>query len=187
MAGAYVSSDLHFNHDREFIWGPRGFKSIEEMNEAIIERFNSIVRPDDDLYLLGDLCLGDLEKGRECISRLNGMIHIVFGNHDTDRRKLMYAELPNVVELKDVIRLDYGRFHFYMSHYPTLTGNIEKENIHQMECNLFGHTHQRSNFYQDLPFLYHAGVDSHNCMPVSLSTVIGDIHHKINECKSFLD
>ena len=186
MPVIYVTSDLHFNHDREFIWKPRGFSSVQEMNETIIERFNKIVRPVDDLYILGDLCLGDLEAGRECISRLNGRIHVVYGNHDTDRRKLMYSELPNVVEHKDVIRLRFGRFHFYMSHYPTFTGNIEKESLHQMECNLYGHTHQKSNFYQDFPFMYHVGVDSHDCCPIILDHIIQDMYDKVEECKRFL-
>ena len=48
----YLSSDLHFGHDRGFIYEPRGFSNIQEHDEAIIERFNSIVQPEDDLYLM---------------------------------------------------------------------------------------------------------------------------------------
>lgn len=182
----FVTSDWHFNHDREFIWGARGFDSIEEMNNAIIKRHNCIVGPEDDVYVLGDLCLGDLEAGRECISQLNGKLHIIYGNHDTDRRKQMYKELPNVVECADVIRLKYGKYHFYMSHYPTLTGNLEKESLKQMEINLFGHTHQKTLFYEDRPYMCHVGVDSFECEPASIETIIRNAKIKVEECLMYL-
>ena len=51
MSKIFICSDLHFNHDREFIWGSRGFHSVEEMNEAIIERHNSKVNPEDDGFI----------------------------------------------------------------------------------------------------------------------------------------
>ena len=38
----YFSSDLHFLHDRAFIWGARGFESVDEMNEEIIKRFQTL-------------------------------------------------------------------------------------------------------------------------------------------------
>ena len=93
----YFSSDTHFGHDREFVWIARGFKSIEEMNEAIVQNFNSLITEDDDLYLLGDVIMGD-PANIEYVKRLNGKIHIIFGNHDTPTRRKMYAELDNVVE-----------------------------------------------------------------------------------------
>ena len=49
-------------------------------------------------------------------------------------------------------------------------------------CNLFGHTHQHTNFYQDIPFMYHVGVDSHNCCPVLLDKAINDMNKKVEEC-----
>ena len=36
-----------------------------------------------------------------------------------------------------------------MSHYPTLTGNVDDSGLHHMTLNLFGHTHQNVNFYED--------------------------------------
>ena len=58
MPNIWFSSDLHFNHNRQFIYQARGFETLEEMNQTIIERFNSLVKPEDDLYLLGDTMLG---------------------------------------------------------------------------------------------------------------------------------
>ena len=37
----YVTSDLHFGYDREFIWGARGYKDVAEMNKVQLEKYNS--------------------------------------------------------------------------------------------------------------------------------------------------
>ncbi len=185
----YVSSDLHFNHDREFLYMPRGFLDVEVMNEIILYNFKNDMGPDDDVYLLGDLMLGGPEKmtnGLELIREIPGRLHLVRGNHDTDKRWEAYSRLPNVVEQQNAIYLKYKKYHFYMSHYPTLTGNLEKENLHQCTLNLFGHTHQQTNFYQDIPYMYHVGVDSHNCHPILLDTIIEEMYNKVKECYEVL-
>lgn len=183
----FFTSDLHFNHDRSFIYSPRGFPNVQEMNEAIVERFNSVVKPNDDLYILGDLCLGpDLEANRVLLSRLNGNLHLTFGNHDTPRRNQMYSELPSLIEAKTVITMRYGGYNFYLSHYPTVTGNLNEKYLKQMVLNLYGHTHQNTNFYEDRPYMYHVGVDSHNCTPVSIDEVISNMKAKVNECIDLL-
>lgn len=186
MDKIYFTSDLHFGHDREFIWKPRGFSSIDEMNEAYVERWNSTLGNDDDIYVLGDLMLGSADNIKY-LERLNGKIHIVLGNHDTDSRAKLYKELPNVVEIAEVgIRLKYKGYHFIMTHYPMLTGNLEKESLKQMWLNLYGHTHQTSNFYNDMPYCYHVGTDSHNGFPVEVEEILDEIHSKVLECKSYL-
>lgn len=188
MSKIWFSSDLHFNHDREFVWQARGFNSVEEMNEQIIERFNSVVAPGDILYLLGDTALGGggneiLMQNKALIERLNGEIYMVLGNHDTNPRIEMYKSCKNVVEAdKWANKIKYNGYHFYLSHFPTLTGNLEKESLKQCTCNLFGHTHQISNFHMDIPYLYHVGVDSHNCYPVLLDNVIEEMKNKVKEC-----
>ena len=53
----YFTSDLHFYHDKDFIWQARGFKSIDEMNAEIVRRWNKIITADDYVYILGDLTL----------------------------------------------------------------------------------------------------------------------------------
>ena len=187
MSKIFVTSDTHFGHDREFIWKVRGFNSVEEMNETIVQKWNDTVSTEDDVYVLGDVILGDPDN-IEYVKHLNGKLHIVLGNHDTSNREKMYRELPNVVEVAEVgIRLKYKKHHFVLTHYPMMTGNLEKESLKQMSLNLYGHTHQASNFYNDMPFMYHVGVDSHNCYPVLLDDIIEEMYAKVKECVAFLD
>ena len=189
MSEIWLSSDYHFQHNREFIYKPRGFENVDEMNETIIVNHNDVVREDDDVYLLGDLMLGGPDKmeiGLEMIRALKGRLHLVRGNHDTDKRWEAYSKLPNVVEQQNAIYFKYHNYHFYLSHFPTITSNLEKESLRQCTINLYGHTHQKSNFYQDIPFIYHVGVDSHNCRPVSIEDIIQDMNVKVEECKKEL-
>lgn len=184
----FITSDWHFNHDREFIYKPRGFDNVEEMNKAIIERHNSVVGPEDTVFALGDCGLGGgdatvLAANKELIERLNGKITIIRGNHDTDRRVQMYESCKNVIDASLYAdMLHYRKYHFYLSHFPTLTANLEKESLHQCTCNLFGHTHQFTNFHLDMPFMYHVGMDSHDCCPVLLDDIIEEMKAKVKEC-----
>ena len=185
----WLTSDWHLFHDRQFIYAPRGFNSVEENNKAILERHNSLVNPNDDVYVLGDLLLGggdSLDKGLELISKFNGNLHLVRGNHDTDKRWQAYTDLPNVVAMDNAFYLKYNGYHFYLSHYPTMTGNLEKESLKQVLINFYGHTHQQDNFYNDIPWMYHVGVDSHACYPVSIDVAIQEMKDKYNECINLL-
>jgi calcineurin-like phosphoesterase family protein len=182
----YFTSDTHFCHDRAFIWQPRGFATVEEMNKAIIDRWNKIVQPEDTVYHLGDCILNDNAAGMECMKALNGNIKILRGNHDTNSRVSLYQkEGFEVLGYADV--LEYKKYKFYLSHYPTLTSNLDNEAPLKMHIlNLFGHTHQKDNFYEDIPFMYHVGLDSHNCTPVSIEEILEDIKKEVAKCKEQL-
>ena len=185
----WLTSDLHLNHDREFIYKPRGFESVWSMNRALIENYNDTVSYGDDVYILGDLMLGGpdrMKDGLNLLSQLKGNIHIVRGNHDTNNRWEAYQNLHNVVEVDNAIYLKYKGFHFYMSHFPTFTSNLEKETLKQCTINLYGHTHQQTNFYNDIPFMYHVGVDSHKNFPVNLDYAIVDMYAQVDKCKKQL-
>ena len=182
MGNIFATSDLHFGHDRAFIWGARGFKSIEEHDAEIIKRWNEVVTEKDDVYILGDLMLGDNAQGIYCLSQLNGKLHILTGNHCTSARQKLYHTLENMVEFCGcATTIKYKKNQLYLSHYPTITSNMEA-NPHQAVFNLYGHTHQTTNFYNGQPFMYHVGVDSHNCYPVLLDDIITEIKNEINAC-----
>ena len=191
MSKIFVCSDWHLSHDRAFIWQARGFNSVKEMNEAIIERHNSKVNPEDDVYVCGDLCLGGniegaIARNQALIERLNGRIHVILGNHDTPSRIEMYKICKNVVDVKYADMIHYRGYHFYLSHFPTLTANLEKESLKQCTINLFGHTHSMDPFYNDIPFMYNVAMDAHNCYPVLLDDAIEHMKLKVKECKEQL-
>ena len=186
MSKIFLTSDLHFGHDREFIWKVRGYSSVSEMNAEQVRKWNETVSDEDDVYLLGDCMLGGTEN-IEFMKQLKGKIHICLGNHDTSTREKLYCGLPNVVEVSEVgIRLKYRKYHFVLTHYPMITGNLEKESLKQCTICLYGHTHQQTNFYNEIPYMYHVGVDSHNCFPVLLDMIIEEMKLKVKECKEQL-
>lgn len=181
----YLTSDLHLNHDREFIWGARGYSNVEEMNKEQVARFNAIVQPEDECWILGDLALGSLEIASEYLRQLNGRIHVVIGNHDTDTRIRFYKSLG--WDCQDAARIKYNKITFYLSHFPTICANLESETLHQTTVNLYGHTHQNTKFYQDNPYMYYVGVDAHNGYPISIEQIITDIRAEMHICKKMLE
>lgn len=184
-ARTWVTSDLHFGHDREFVWKARGYQSVEQMNCAQLQKFNSFVQEHDEVYILGDLTLGDLDAAKPYLTALHGHIHVILGNHDTKRRREFYESLGWDCQYATVIK--HNKYSYYLSHYPTITANLEEERLSLATINLHGHTHATTNFYQDMPLCYHVGVDSHNGYPVLLDDIPEQIKVKIQECKEYLD
>ena len=157
------------------------------MNEAIVNRWNKVVDVYDTVYILGDLILGNNEIGIDYLNRLNGMFCVVRGNHDTSTRIELYENnCKNIIEVCDARYLKYSKYHFYMTHYPCLTGNLEKESLTQMTLNLHGHTHSQKKFFYDLPYCYNVGMDAHNCTPISIDEIIEDMKNKVEECRALL-
>lgn len=186
MGNIYFTSDLHLYHDRAFVYEPRGFNNIYDMNDAIVKNWNSIVTEEDEVYILGDLMLNDNDNAIKLVKQLNGKIHIILGNHDTVTRTNLYRECHNVIDVSYATVIKYKGYHFYLSHYPTMTGNLEKESLKQCMCCLFGHTHSKDKFYNDIPFMYNVAADAHNCTPVNIDTIIEDMKAKVEECKKML-
>lgn len=183
MSKIYFTSDLHFGHDREFIYKPRGFENVEDMNKTILKNYKRIVTDEDTIYILGDLMLGDNEAGIAMLRELPGHKKIILGNHDTATRIELYKTIPNTEILGYATVIKYRKMSFYLSHYPTMTSNMEADaNLHNHVTNIYGHTHQMTNFYNDMPFMYHVGVDSHDCEPIEIEKIIEDIKNKIKEC-----
>lgn len=80
-----VTSDDHFWHRNILTHCPaRGERwgSVEEMNEALVENWNRVVRPQDTVWHLGDVAMGKIEDSVQIIRRLNGRKLLVPGNHD---------------------------------------------------------------------------------------------------------
>lgn len=178
MNKTYFTSDLHFMHDKPFLYEPRGFSSVYEMNEAIIKNFNEVMDWTDTLYILGDCFLNDNEEGMKLMRRLPGnKQHIIWGNHDSDTRKLLMLNEGWDGEYAAVLK--YNGYHFYLSHYPTITSNYDEDKpLKRRVINLCGHTHTKDRFSDiNKGLIYHVELDAHNNYPVLIDDIIEDIKH----------
>lgn len=183
----YLISDTHFGHDREFIYNPRGFNSVEEMNETIIENWNKTVNQDDIVYHLGDLFNSDnTDFINNIIDRLNcKSISLIKGNHDTMMRLDIYRKIDKIKEIKTADEIYYRDRYFYLSHYPTLTADLTSDPKHCV-YNLHGHIHTKKKFYEDRPYMYNVSCDSQNCIPISLDKIMEEIDDEIAECFKYI-
>lgn len=172
MSKIFVTSDQHFSHIQPFVWEARGYKSVEDMNEAQVRKWNEVVGVDDEVWFLGDGMMNDNATGAECFAKLNGTIHIITGNHDSPARMNIYKRLG--FDVQDGKRLSYKKKNFIFSHEPTITSNGQFKKWRDT-VNVHGHTHQTTNFTQGYPLMYHAGVDSHDGYPVLLDDIIGEM------------
>ena len=164
-------SDTHFNHDRDFIYVTRGFESVNEMNQILVEKWNSIIKPDDTVYHLGDLFLGDLEKGLKIVKSLHGHIHLTIGNHDTEMR---LSALKNIIdEIQFGYRMKFRKGCLLLSHYPQITNNSD----HFFTYSIHGHTHN-PNIFCEFPLMYNVSCEAHNCNPIAYEDILFDIKEK---------
>lgn len=164
----WLTSDQHFNHNRDFIYEPKGFKSVDEATEISIARWNKVVKPNDTVYCLGDLALsGDLEKITSIIKRLNGTIILIRGNHDNDTRVELYKSL-GIKVYERFYNLKFGGRTFHLEHYDN------PRNYNSTDIFVHGHTHSPHKFC-DKPNLYNVAVNAHNSYPVSIDTVLNEV------------
>ena len=124
----YFISDTHFNDDR-FNLFYRPFKTVEEQDEFLIEKWNSVVSENDEVYHIGDFTTKD--EGLQLSGRLNGKIHLIRGNYDEPRNQDDLRDIFESVSDEMVLTLSNGR-EVYLNHYPSkcvsdmfnLTGHI---------------------------------------------------------------
>ena len=180
MSQIWITSDWHFYHSKSFLYEPRGFKNTYEMSEAIIQRHNEVVQPDDDVFCLGDCMLNDNDAGIRAIKQLKGRLHIIRGNHDSLARIELYNQCYNVVEITEGQYLNYNNFHFYLSHYPCLTSNHDYDKpLKARILSLCGHTHTQDPFLDwDKGYIFHCEQDTNNCYPWNIEDIITKIKEK---------
>ena len=179
----WLTSDLHLFH-KDFIYKPRGFQSVAEMNAAIEKNWNELVADDDDVYILGDIMVGGKEIGNdmamEIVNRLKGRKHIILGNHDTAARIALYQQ--NGIDTQYATMLKYKGHNFYLSHFPSYTVDpVHEDKPKEWIINFFGHTHSKEKFFEGHPFMYNVSLDAHDNRPVSIEEAVVDIKVKISE------
>jgi len=139
----YIISDTHFNHENIIKYCNRPFKDITDMNNSMINNWNKIVNHDDIVYHLGDFFLGSKYDLKDLVSRLNGKIYLVRGNHD--RLSVKTYEGCGIKVLKNApIVLD--EYKVLLTHYPLPDTRIKDHYI-----NIHGHIHEKKleNIYDN--------------------------------------
>ena len=125
----YITSDQHFGHKRIIEYCNRPFESVPQMNEYMIEQWNSVVGKQDEVICLGDFALVPKEKLCEIVERLNGTKSLILGNHDK-RNPQIYTDAGFRFVYNHPIILENK---FILSHYPQPIG--------EGYVNIYGHIH----------------------------------------------
>lgn len=166
----WFCSDHHFFHNKEFIYKPRCENSVEEMNESIIKMHNFFVKPEDTVYMLGDVGLnGTPEEILDCVRKLNGKKYLCIGNHDSDKRLEVYAASGLFEDIQMAYRIKYKKKTFILSHYPTIVSNFEED---KPIYNIHGHLHSKELFHENLPGCIQISMEQNYCIPISIDEII---------------
>lgn len=173
MMAIYLTSDCHFNHKNiiKYETITRPFSDIEDMNETIVRNWNNTVVDEDTVYVLGDFCMGGIDTIMEYVPRLAGDVHLIRGNHDTDKRIAVYKSLG--IEVVDFKQIEYKGILFCMSHYPMWNEEMSKsitKNGQRAMIWCYGHVHSAAPIgYHNGS--YHVGVDTNNLTPVNIEDI----------------
>lgn len=136
MSDIWVISDTHFNHANILKYGrDKDFQSIQEMNEVMVERWNSVVKPTDKVYHLGDFAMGPRADIPMFIRSLHGKKRLVVGNHDDVKSLAPYFQKVMMWRMFP----DWGLLLTHVPVHPTTLkegrfGDATVKNIH-------GHIH----------------------------------------------
>lgn len=160
----YFTSDQHFGHANVIKYTNRPFKSVEEMDEELIKRWNERIKFNDLVYHLGDFSLLPYKHVYNYLDRLNGTICVIPGSHD--KRWVRHANnFVNVTILPSLITYIFKDFPFILCHYPMLSW----DRSHYGSIHLHGHSHgtiPNEGKRMDV------GVDTNNFYPYSLEEIL---------------
>ncbi len=161
----YFTSDHHFGHTNIIKYEQRPFASVEHMNEHMIQMWNSIVKPEDMVYHLGDFALTKKDHIKPLLMRLNGHKHLILGNHDRSAKFMMECGFLSAEKYNMIFQ--EGKT-IGMIHDPA---KIISRPIH-CDILLYGHVHGKKKLWDNSGKMIHVGVDSWDYRPVSLEEII---------------
>jgi len=145
----WLISDTHFFHSNilkftddngELIRG-KLFDTVEQMNECMLDNWNSVVKPGDIVYHLGDVMMGNKEEFKKYWKQLNGSKRLIVGNHD-DIKWMAQNELFTKILMWRM----FTEFGLLLSHVPIHESGLRRgsptDETAPMLLNIHGHIHQ---------------------------------------------
>lgn len=170
----WFTSDTHFGHQNVIKYSNRPWWSVNAMNDGMIERWNSLVKPEDSVYHLGDFCLTvKVDLIDEWLGQLNGTIRLIRGNHDNWTKR--YDRLKNKHKIKWIKEyaerwfvVDGVKYKFVLCHFPMMFWHMS----HHGSIHLHGHCHGNANHLNKDVRRMDVGVDCNNWYPVLLENVV---------------
>lgn len=160
----WFTSDTHFFHANIIKHCNRPFEDRETMNAVLVSKWNRRVRPDDDVWFLGDFSFGSTSESKSIFDQLNGNKHLVWGNHDPRQVRALVFGWKSVQP--DAYLCVEGAPPLHLYHYPVedWRGKVEYDALH-----LHGHSHGTA---RKVPRRLDVGVDCHDFEPISIVRVL---------------
>lgn len=174
----WFTSDLHFSHANIIKYCNRPFADVDEMNAALIRNWNEVVGPNDLVWNLGDVAMGNRKRIPEYRQQLNGRIHLVRGNHDYGKQLDCFDEVHKsaVIELDGVtVELIHNPRHVKGLGDVALVGHIHNKWAVMPKGTVVpeykAHDHFDAGFTAPVD-IHNVGVDVRGFRPVSLIQVL---------------
>lgn len=167
----WFTADTHFGHANSIEFCQRPFKDVEEMDEAMIDRWNTMVGKKDLVWHLGDFAYGSGSTVDKYAKRLNGVIKVCVGNHDN--RNHLERNFPDRVFDTKLVRHNGEKI--WLSHYAHRVW----PDSHHGSFHLYGHSHGGLDEKYGLwGRSMDVGVDRWDFAPVHLDMVIEYLKHE---------
>ena len=180
MSRIWFSADSHFGHKNIINYCDRPFSSVAEMDGEMIENWNEVVAPEDEVYHLGDFSL-DFKRMRQIVPLLRGHIHLIAGNHDlchssrpaAGSQASHYKEC-GFVDVCQSKNISINGTEVLLSHLPYYSLTDPDTRYQELKPNdeglwlLHGHVHQR---WKVMDRQINVGVDVWDFYPVSQAEI----------------
>ena len=143
------------------------------MNDTLIENWNSVVLPDDEVFILGDVTMEGPEKAFDMLSQLKGIKYLIRGNHDKFVDNDDWQQYSWTFQwVKDYHELVWNNQKFVLFHYPI----EEWTDFYKGSIHLHGHQHNKPDYNLQQKRTgknrYDVGVDANGFTPVSIENVV---------------
>jgi calcineurin-like phosphoesterase family protein len=107
------------------------------MDETLIERWNSVVKPTDKIYHLGDVYFPKYKSESDMLfKRLNGTKVLILGNHDAGKDQLLLKYFSRIYSWRFL-----KEFGLLLTHVPIHESSLSSK----LKWNIHGHTHDKGS------------------------------------------